>query len=425
MTAIYILLSISLVLSALCLVFMLLSLKKKEGGDLKNYIKIEGEKISSNFNSVVTMYNEMVKGALETQQNIIDKSLTNLTAAWDNNSEKINSKFTEFNKNLEEKLEKIRNDNSKSLAEVREDNEKQLNKMRETVDQKLSATLEERFNSSFKLVGDRLDALMKTLTELDSLQTGMKDLKKIFTNVKDRGTWGEVQLESLLSQILTVEQYSKNVNISGGNMVDFAINLPGKENDIVLLPIDAKFPVEDYQRLVEASANGDKDGVEVSSKAIESTIKKEAVKIKSKYISPPKTTDFAIMYLPSEGLFAEVMRRPGLSEGLQNNCHVVVCGPTTLSALLNSLQMGFKTLAIEKRSTEVWKLLSQFRKDFNTFSTLLEQSKTKLEQAAKTIDSAQDRTRIIQNRLSKVDTMPSLEEESGTLFLESGEAVND
>ncbi|MEG2451147.1 MAG: DNA recombination protein RmuC, partial [Clostridia bacterium] len=301
-------------------------------------------------------------------------------------------------------LGEVRDDNTKSIAELRADNTVQLEKMRQTVDEKLSSTLDTRFNQSFKIVGDRLEAINRSFADLQNLQTGVNDLKSIFKNVKTRGTWGEVALENLLSQILTTDQYEKQYNLSrtGNEPVDFAIKLPGKGDGEVVLPLDAKFPVEDYQRLVEASENGDIEGVEAAGKAIEKRIKSEAQSIRDKYIKPPKTTDFAIMYLPIEGLFAEVVKRKGLTEDLQNRCRVVVCGPTTLAALLNSLQMGFRSVAIEKRSTEIGKLLNAFVGDFDKFSTLLQKTSKTLEGVQNTISRANDRTAIIRKKLTKV-----------------------
>ncbi|HKL94381.1 MAG TPA: DNA recombination protein RmuC [Clostridia bacterium] len=421
MTTLYILTGLTVAITIFCLVLVLrLSLRKGEGGkrgydEIKNEIRSESDRIKSDVGVILKMNNEMIAGTLTSQSLNIEKALSGLAETQGKNTQMVEARFREFNLNVEQKLDKIREENSKSLTEVRADNEKQLNKMRETVDEKLSSTLEERFNNSFKLVGDRLDAINRSFSEMQTLQAGVTDLKKIFSNVKSRGTWGEVALESILSQILSTEQYARNVNVSkrGSERVDFVINLPGKNDESVFLPVDAKFPVEDYLRLVDASEIGDATAVEEASKALERQIKKEADSISSKYICPPKTTDFAIMYLPSESLFSEVIRRAGLSEELQNRYRVVVCGPTTLAALLNSLQMGFRTVAIEKRSTEIWRMLSSFQKDFATFSELLLATKKKLEGVTNTIDSANKRTDIIRKRLSQVDSIPSAESPFG------------
>jgi len=302
--------------------------------------------------------------------------------------------------------------NEQSIKEMKEDNAKQLDKMRETVDEKLSATLEQRFNQSFKIVNDRLEEINRTFGELQNLQTGVSDLNRIFKNVKTRGTWGEVALENLLAQILAPEQYQKQVRIKRGSedMVDFVIRMPGKGDDEVMLPIDAKFPVEDYARLVEASEKGDVDGVESASKALAARVKAEAMSIRDKYVVPPRTTDFAIMYLPTEGLYAEVIKREGLVEDIQNKFRVVVCGPTTIAALLNSLQMGFRSVAIEKRSTEIGKLLQSFMSDFAMFTKYLRQTGDRLDSVKKSLENAEERTRIIGKKLNKVN---SLSDEKG------------
>ena len=297
--------------------------------------------------------------------------------------------------------------NAESIKEMKQDNAVQLDKMRQTVDEKLSATLEQRFNQSFKIVNDRLEEINRTFGELQNLQTGVNDLNRIFKNVKTRGTWGEVSLESLLSQILAPEQYAKQVRIKRGSedMVDFVIRMPGKTDEEVWLPVDAKFPVEDYARLVEASEKGDPDGVESASKALAQRVKAEAMSIRDKYIAPPKTTDFAIMYLPTEGLYAEVLRREGLVEDIQNKFRIVVCGPTTIAALLNSLQMGFKSVAIEKRSTEIGKLLQGFMTDFAMFTKLLQQTGDKIDGVRKTLENAEKRTMIIGKKLNKINSI--------------------
>ena len=302
--------------------------------------------------------------------------------------------------------------NANSMKEMKEDNAKQLEKMRETVDEKLSATLETRFNQSFKIVNDRLEEINRTFTELQNLQTGVNDLNRIFKNVKTRGTWGEVSLENLLAQILAPEQYQKQVRIKRGSedMVDFVIRMPGKGDEEVFLPVDAKFPIEDYARLVEASEKGDPDGVEAASKALANRVKNEAMTIRDKYVNPPKTTDFAIMYLPTEGLYAEIIKREGLVEEIQNKFRIVVCGPTTIAALLNSLQMGFRSVAIEKRSTEIGKLLQGFMSDFALFTKYLKQTGDRLDTVKKSLENAEERTRIIGKKLNKVN---SLSDEKG------------
>lgn len=395
MTALYILLAVAI---ALLIALIVIAVVKKTKIDSSAFDSTKNE-----INTTLRMNNEMTAKTFElSSKNVEDK----LSALKDTNNA-IEQRMVAFMQNVDSKLDAMRQENEKNLNEVRRDNETQLTKMRETVDEKLSSTLDERFNQSFKIISDRLSEINKGFMEMQSLQTGVNDLKKIFTNVKQRGTWGEIALDNLLSQILTPEQYSKNVNITKNEneRVDFVINLPGKNEETVFLPIDAKFPIEDYLRLVEASEKGNAAQIEEEGKNLEKRIKAEAQSIRDKYVHPPKTCDFAILYLPVEGLYAEVVRRPNLIEDLQTRLRVVVCGPTTLAALLNSLQMGFRTVAIEKRSTEIGKLLEQFRKDFTQFSDLLGQTKKKLESVQNTIDNAEKRTQLIGKRLQSVSAI--------------------
>jgi len=298
------------------------------------------------------------------------------------------------------------------LGAIRTENSAKLDEMRRTVDEKLHATLEQRLGESFKLVSERLELVHRGLGEMQTLAAGVGDLKKVLTNVKTRGTWGEIQLEALLEQILTAEQYGKNVATRPGSSarVEFAIRLPGKEDGApVWLPIDAKFPMEDYQRLVDAQDRVDPVAIEEAGKALESRIKNEARTIREKYIEAPHTTDFAILYLPTEGLYAEVLRRPGLADTVQRDSKIMVAGPTTLAAMLNSLQMGFRTLAIEKRSSEVWMVLGAVKTEFGKFGDALAHTKKKLEEASNSIDNTERRNRALTRRLSGVDAMPAPE----------------
>jgi DNA recombination protein RmuC len=271
--------------------------------------------------------------------------------------------------------------------------------------------LEKRLGESFKQVSERLEAVYKGLGEMQTLATGVGDLKLVLTNVKARGTWGEVQLERMLEEILTPEQYGKNVSTGETReAVEFAIKLPGRgedKEDIVWLPIDAKFPVEDYQRLMEAQEQGDGEAAEAASKQLEVRIKGCANDICSKYLNPPKTTDFGILFLPTEGLFAEVVRRPGLAETIQRTQHVVIAGPTTLWSILNSLQMGFRTLAIQQRSSEVWNLLAAVKTEFGKYAGVLDQVKEKLRQASDKIEDVAVRSRAIGRKLKKVEELPT------------------
>jgi DNA recombination protein RmuC len=311
----------------------------------------------------------------------------------------------------EDKLESLRKTIEAQLRAMQEDNSRKLEQMRAVVDEKLQSTLEKRLGDSFKQVSERLEQVYKGLGEMRSLATGVGDLKKVLTNVKTRGTWGEIRLSHILEQILTPDQYEVNVATKKGSSerVEFAIKLPGQGahiEKIVWLPIDSKFPQEDYQRLTDAQEAADKVQAEISVKNLETRIKAEAKAIRQKYIDPPNTTDFGIMFLPVEGLYAEVLRRPGLCDSLQRDYRIVVTGPTTLAALLNSLQMGFRTLAIEKRSSEVWELLGAVKTQFSKFGEVLAKTKKKLQEASNTIDQAEVRTRVISRKLSKVEELP-------------------
>ena len=327
-----------------------------------------------------------------------------------------------FGDTLNQTLATLTESNAQRMAEVRAtleakikelqtDNGARLEEMRKTVDEKLHATLEQRLGESFKLVSDRLEKVHQGLGEMQQLAIGVGDLKRVLTNVKTRGTWGEVQLEMLLEQVLTADQYAKNVEtIPGtGKRVEFAIKLPGQDNGAtpVWMPIDAKFPKEQYERLIEAAELADADGVATAGRELELAIRSEAKTIAEKYLSPPLTTDFAILFLPTEGLYAEVMRRPGLSDDLQRTYRVSISGPSTLSALLNSLQMGFRTLALEKRSSEVWQVLGAVKTEFGKFGDVLSATKLTLERAAKNIENAETRSRQMARKLKSVEALPS------------------
>lgn len=316
----------------------------------------------------------------------------------------------------EQRFESLRLALEARLATMQNDNAAKLEEMRRTVDEKLHATLEQRLGDSFKLVSERLEQVHRGLGEMQTLATGVGDLKRVLTNVKTRGTWGEVQLDALLEQLLTAEQYARNVVTRPHSLdrVEFAIRLPGiekgdDEQRPVWLPIDAKFPLEDYQRLLEAQERADPTALELAFKALEGRMRDEARKIRDKYVEPPYTTDFALLYLPTEGLYAEALRRPGLVDGLQRDFRICVAGPTTLAALLNSLQMGFRTLAIERRSSEVWAILGAIKTEFGKFGEVLELTRRKLEQASRSIESAGVRTRQIERKLRGVEALPVLE----------------
>ncbi len=334
----------------------------------------------------------------------------------------ITTSFSDTNRlvlqNMDGFVQTVKQGNERIALSVNEN----LDKINKSVNEQLAENLQSRLDSSYKKVSDSLERITKWLGEMQELASGVTDLKKVLSGVKTRGEWGEASLDAILEQLLTVDQYKKQITISGQNAVDFAIILPGKgANDSVLLPIDAKFPSEDYQRICECSEAGDNAGVELARKALSARVKHEAIEIKNKYVRVPKTTDFAVMYVPTEGLFAEILRIPGLSDELARN-KVVLSGPTTITALLNSLRMGFRTLAIEKRSTEIGKLLGSFQKDFALYSKALEVTKTRLDGAREKLDEVVSRSAKIQARLSKVESMPGVEEDTLPLI---GEADND
>jgi DNA recombination protein RmuC len=311
---------------------------------------------------------------------------------------------------LTKSLESVRSIVDLRLKELQRDNAQQIDRMRATVDEKLQGTLEKRLGESFKLVSERLELVHQGLGAMQQLASDVGGLQKVLANVKTRGGWGEVQLGALLEQVLTSDQFTRNVKTrdDSAENVEFAIKLPGDENGApVWLPIDAKFPTEDYQRLLAAQEKGDADLVESAMKSLETQLKKSARDICTKYINPPRTTDFALMFLATEGLYAEAIRRVGLVEQVQRDCRVVFAGPTTLVALLNSLQMGFRTLAIQKRSSEVWNLLAGVKTEFGKFGEALSGVKDKLDQAAKKMEDVDVRSRAIARKLREVEELPT------------------
>lgn len=316
-----------------------------------------------------------------------------------------------FSEGLDARFENLKMTVDSRLTAIQSDNASKLDAMRQTVDEKLHATLEQRLGESFKLVSDRLEQVHRGLGEMQHLAAGVGDLKRVLSNVKTRGTWGEIQLSALLEQLLTVEQFAANVPTRPGSAerVDFAVRLPGRDDSaVVWLPIDAKFPIEDYQRLMDAQ---DAIAAEAAGKSVELRIRAEARSIRDKYIAPPHTTDFAVLYLPIEGLYAEALRRPGLAEQLQRDFRVTLAGPTTLAALLNSLQMGFRTLAIEQRSAEVWAVLGAVKTEFGKFGEALAHTRKKLDEASSSIGRAETRTRQLGRKLKDVEALPVAEAE--------------
>jgi DNA recombination protein RmuC len=336
----------------------------------------------------------------------------------------VNQQLVTVQQASDQRMAEMRQMVESRLESIQKDNGEKLEKMRQTVDEKLHATLEQRLGESFKTVRDQLDKVHMGIGEMQSLAAGVGDLKRVLSNVKTRGTWGEVQLENLLDQLLTRDQFEKNVETrpGSGERVEIAIRLPGRAGEgQVWLPIDSKFPVEDYERLLGAQDVGDVAGMENFSKAIETRLKVEARSIRDKYIEAPHTTDFALLFLPTEGLYAEALRRPGLSDQLQREYRVTIAGPTTLTALLNSLQMGFRTLAIEKRSSEVWQVLGAVKSEFGKFGDVLVKTREQIRRAAESIDKAEVRTRQISRKLRGVEALPEAQARS----LLEGDAETD
>ena len=340
-------------------------------------------------------------------ENSVGQNIQSILLAQQNGIAVLERQIVQMSNGNEVRMENLRVTIEQKMNALESSNDAKLEKIRLTVEEKLHETLEKRLGDSFKIVSERLEMVYQGLGEMKSLAAGVGDLKKVLTNVKTRGILGEVQLGNILEQFLIKEQYSKNIIIKEGTQdrVEFAINLPGKDQfqKQIMLPIDAKFPLANYQRLLDAHDKCDKAIIELEEKAIETAIKKAAKTIADKYISPPITTDFALMFIPIEGLYAEILRNPGLVETVQREYKIIITGPTTLSAIISSLQMGFRTLAIEKRSSEVWKVLDIVRKEFVKFADLLNKTRTKLEQASSTIGDAENRSRLLQSKLENFE----------------------
>ena len=320
----------------------------------------------------------------------------------------LGGRINDFTKANESKLEKIRETVEEKLDNLQKDNSEKIEKMRLTVDEKLHDTLEKRLGESFKLVNDRLESVYKGLGEMQNLAVGVGDLKKVLTNVKSRGSWGEIHLEQLLSQYLTEDQYVKNAktNPKSKDFVEFAVKIPSKVDDkFVLLPIDSKFPIEDYNRLVEAQDSGDSAQILACRKDLERSVKKHAMDISSKYLAPTYTTDFGVMFLPTESLFCEVLRNTSLMESLQRDYRITITGPTTLTAFISSLQLGFHALAIEKQTSEVWKVLASVKSEFGKFGDILAKTNKKIQEVANTMKEAESKTRNLERKLNKVDSL--------------------
>ncbi len=385
------LIAIIAVLLLVILLLCMLLLKKNKKNDLEDFKKVIELSLKNTRDDITNTIGGKIVDNTTIQQNAI----TNLT---------------QLN---ETKLENIRKSVEDRLTSIQRDNGEKLEKMRLTVDEKLQSTLEKRLSESFKIVSNNLESVQKGLGEMQSLAKGVGDLKNVFTNVKARGYWGEIQLANILEQFLTPEQYLTNVKTKAksNDFVEFAIKLPGKNNiDTVLLPVDSKFPIEDYSRLVSAEETGDLEAIDESRKKLEMQIKKCAKDINEKYLDPPYTTDFGIMFLPTESLYCEVIRNTDLCETLSQKYRVVISGPSTFVALLNSLQMGFRTLAIEKRSSEVWELLGVVKTEFTKFGDLLEKTNKKLVEISNTMSDATRKTRTIERKLKNVEALPISDE---------------
>ena len=345
----------------------------------------------------------------QSQTTLLESMQRQLLLSTRNQEERVGQMSTGVNETLAQldaRMEQVRKSTAEGMDNLRQENTRQLSDMRRAMDERLTQSLDKRLNESFALVSQRLEQVYKGLGEMQTLATGVGDLKRVLTNVKTRGIWGEMQLGALLSSVLTQDQYAENVAVVPGSLerVEFAVRLPGKDADVVYLPIDSKFPMEDYARLQEASATADASAVDAARKALLQQIRLEAKRIASKYIAPPHTTDFAVMFLPVEGLYAEVVQQIDLVDAIQREQRVIIAGPSTFSALLNALQMGFRTLAIEKRSGEVWKLLGTVKADFGAFADVLEKTQLRLRQASESIDSAFVKTRTIQRHLGRVES---------------------
>ncbi|HWR60493.1 MAG TPA: DNA recombination protein RmuC [Clostridia bacterium] len=422
-----ILLPVAAVLLAINLIVMIVMNSGLAGRLIKHDARLEAldkslDRLDRTIREEMLQDREEITESVKTFNGMIASQMSEISSLQRNQLDIFAQQLANLARTNEYKLDKMRETIEEKLKQLQEDNSRKLEQMRATVDEKLYSTLEQRLGESFRLVSERLEMVHKGLGEMQTLASGVGDLKRVLTNVKTRGTWGEVQLGSILEQLMTPEQYSRNVATrkNSSERVEYAVRLPGrdtKEADPVWLPIDAKFPQEDYQRLMDAQEQGNPVLAEEAAKAMELKVKSFARDIRDKYIDPPGTTDFGIMFLPTEGLYAEVLRRPGLCDCLQREYRIVAAGPTTLMALLNSLQMGFRTLAIEKRSSEVWMLLGAVKTEFGKFGEILDKTQKKLQEASNTIEDAARKSRSIGRKLKNVqelsldDSADLLEEE--------------
>ena len=415
MTDILILLRfILLAISTLLLIIVLIKLKANGSRGVEQAVREELRFGREESAQTARDLREEVSAGQKLSMDTMVRTIGEMSKSQNDQLESIARLIQELTESNRTGIEKLRSTIDAQLKHLQESNEKKLDQMRETVDEKLQSTLEKRLGESFKLVSERLEAVQHGLGEMQNLATGVGDLKRVLTNVKARGTWGEVQLGALLEQVLTPDQYDKNVRTRANSQesVEYAIRLPGRDDDpgsCVWMPIDSKFPQEDYLRLVEAADAADMDAVQKATAALLRSVHSSAKEIRDKYLNPPETTDFAIMFLPTEGLYAEVLRQPGQVEKIQQDYRIVVAGPTTLSAILSSLRIGFRTLAIEKRSSEVWKVLAAVKTEFGKFGDVLSKVKRQLNTASNTIEQTGMRTRAMERKLRTVEELPTEE----------------
>ncbi len=413
------LLLIAVIVNAALLIVLLFRTSEKSAQGIEGVLRDELRAGRDESNKASRELREELSNGLKSGNETLSTMLSSMSALQLGQLDGMTKQLKELGESNQSSLDRIRTTIDSRVKELQEGNEKKLEEMRKTVDQELHGTLEKRLGESFKIVSERLEAVQRGLGEMQNLATGVGDLKRVLTNVKARGTWAEVQLGAILDQILAPRQYEKNVRTKENSteVVEYAVRLPGPKNDpqaCVWLPIDSKFPQEDYLRVQEASEKGDTEAVQRATDALIRTIRSGAQEIHDKYLNPPSTTDFAIMFLATEGLYAEVLRQPTIAEELQQRYRIVVAGPTTLAAILTSLRIGFQTLAIEQRATEVWTVLAAVKTEFGKFGDALEKVKRQLNTASRTIEETEVRTRAMERKLRSVEQLP--EEEAARLL---------
>ncbi|HYR29021.1 MAG TPA: DNA recombination protein RmuC [Thermoanaerobaculia bacterium] len=399
---------VSAVAGIVSLVLLVLLLTRRppvlDDGPVRRFVSEESMRVRQEVTTLVGTLGTSLQSSAEASA----RAITSHGTTQRQDLEAIRHQVEKLTESNEQRLADVRRTVDERLKEIAASNARELQEMRNTVDEKLQGTLSQRLGESFALVTQRLEEVHRGLGEMQSLATGVGDLKKVLSNVKSRGGWGEVQLEALLEQMLSAEQYERNAVTKEGSReaVEFAVKFPGKGEVPLLLPLDAKFPVEDYQQLIDAHECSDAEAVEAAGRRLETSVRNSAKTIRDKYVNPPVTTDFAIMFLPTEGLYAEVLRRPGLAEQIQREQGVLIAGPTTLTAILSSLQMGFRTLVIEKRSSEVWRLLEAVKTEFGKFEDVIKKTIRNLDSARNQMDQLGVRTRAVTRKLRDVQELP-------------------